>query len=392
LSDSKVQRVIGCGFFEGDMNDISFLTGLNGLQMRMLDICRVMSEDEKVFIEAKDFLQVFTSAEWDMDDETFEEECESLECHVESIDDYPIKSVGYAFRLLLLMGLPWRCRYPYFDLVGAIGDYHDEIPFGPSSVELRLSKYTNILLPTERAPLLPIALLNGLSLADGTEIPAHNLEELWMAIEHLRQDPRIPLADLMEILPGPDFSAGGVVGGTDAIRKLYENGEGALTLRGQIDVEIEGGRTRIVIRSLPQGVLIKTVLDQISLLSAKNAFALYKLKDISAGVKVGIVMDVSPRTSSEQLKSILFRETDLEIIHPFRCGFKDAFSWSETGSFLSVLREAALQCPTAWKRKDDQASEVLPAFRDMMDHGGYKNPLSQLTDERRSRLLGMSTL
>ena len=371
------------------MNEISFLSGLSRLQMRMLDICRVMAEDEKVFIEAKDFLQVFTSAEWDMDEETFEEECEALECQVTSIDDYPSESVGYAFRLLLLMGLPWRCRYPYFDLVGAIGDYHDEIPFGPASVELRLSKYANFILPTEREPLLPMALLNGVSLADGTEIPAHNLEEVWMAIEHLRQDPDIPLEDLMEILPGPDFAAGGVVGGTEAIRDLYKTGKGTLTLRGRIDIEIEGGRTRIAIRSLPQGVLIKTVLDQIRLLSDKSAFPLYKLKDTSSGMQVEIVMDVSPKVSSEQLKKILFRETNLELIRTFRCGFKDPFSWSESGSFLSVLKEAAVQCPTAWKRKDGQPSEVLPSFHDILDHGGYLNPLSKLTDERRSRLLGM---
>lgn len=371
------------------MNESSFLTGLSRLQMRMLDICRVMAEDEKVFIEAKDFLQVFTSAEWDMDDETFEEECEALECYVSSAEHYPLESVGHAFWLLLKMGLPWRCRYPYFDLVGAIGDYHDEIPFGPASVELRLSKYANFILPTEREPLLPMALLNGVVLEDGTEIPAHNLEEVWMAIEHLRQDPSIVLEDLMEILPGPDFAAGGVVGGTEAIHRLYKTGDATLSLRGRVDVEIEGGRTRIAIRSLPQGVLIKTVLDQIRQLSDQNAFPLYKLKDVSAGMQVGIVLDVSPEISSEQLKAILFRETDLELTRHFRCGFKDTFSWSETASLLSVLREAARQCPTAWKRKDGQPSEVLPAFSDILDHGGYRNPLSKLTDERRSRLLEM---
>lgn len=371
------------------MEDISFLTGLSRLQMRMLDICQVMSEDEKVFVEAKDFLQVFTSAEWDMDDETFEEECEALECQVENIDHYPPESVGYAFRLLLLMGLPWRCRYPYFDLIGAIGDYHDEIPFVPASIELRLSKYANIILPTDREPLLPMALLNGASLADGTEIPAHNLEELWIAIEQLRQNPAIPLEDLMEILPGPDFAAGGVVGGIEAIHRLYKTGEGPLTLRARIDVEIEGGRTRVAIRSLPQGVLIKNVLDQIRLLSENNIFPLYKLKDVSAGMQAGIILDVSPKVSSEQLKAILFRETDLERTVPFRCGFKDLFSWSETGSFLSILKEAAIQCPTAWKRKDGQVSEVLPAFSDILKHGGYKNPLSKLIDGRRSRVLRM---
>src|SRR3972149_3477930 len=71
-----------------------------------------------------------------------------------------------------------------------------------------------------RAPLLPIGLLNG-GADGGGMVPPHNLSELWTALEHVRQDPDESLDDLMEVLPGPDFSTGGGAWGPDAVRALH---------------------------------------------------------------------------------------------------------------------------------------------------------------------------
>jgi len=357
----------------------SFLSGLSGFQIRMIDLCRAMSVDEKGFINAKDFLcELARSSGLDEDD--FEEECEALSAVVHPLEAYSPETVGHAYRLMLQMGLSWRCRYPYFDLRGMVGDFHDEMPFGPESVELRRSKYAQHIMPVGKNPLLPISLLNGFAFPDGSEIPPHNLEELWLAMEHLRQDPEIALEDLMEVLPGPDFPSCGIVGGVDAIYSLYKKGKETLTLRGEIRSEIEGGRTRIAITSLPQGILIKTVLDQIQDLSRKEAFPLYALKNLSEGEGVRIVMDVSPRFSTQKLRALLYRETDLERRVAFRC--------SKSGdNLLETLRRATRECPPAWQRKDGQKTDYMPSLRDVLKHGGYKNPLSKLSDERRSRIL-----
>jgi len=369
------------------MENPSFLSGLSPLEIRLIDLCRALSEDDHIFMTAKELLHALATRDFGMDEDDFEEECEEMESVVGPIEDYAPKSVGYAYRILLRMGLPWRNRYPFFDLRGMFGDLHDEIPFGPNSVELRLSQAAHRLLTLDKNPLLPLSLLNGVILADGTEIPSHNLEELWMAMEHLRQNPNLPLEDLMEVIPGPDFAAGGIIGGTQAIKTLYEKGEAQLTLRGDIETEIEGGRTRVAVGSLPQGVLITTILDQIRKVCAQADFPVYDIKNFSEAKKIRIVIDVSRATSADRLKALLYRETDLERSIRFRCAFSDTSAWSTEGSLISVLKEAVAQCPMAWKKKGGDPIDYTPPIQDILSHGGYKNAMSKLCDPRKTRIL-----
>ncbi|MFQ5597514.1 MAG: DNA gyrase subunit A [Nitrospiria bacterium] len=369
------------------MDSPAFLTGLNGLQTRLIDLCRSMAENERTFVNTKDLLRNLALNDWRFDEADFEEECEELASVVEPIDCYESESVGLAYRVMLRMGLPWRNRYPLFDLAGMMGDLHDEMPFGPESVEVRLSKYARVLLPAVHQPRLPLALLNGVSLADGAEVPPHNLEELWMAMEQVRQDPDLRLSDLMEVIPGPDFGSGGVVGGLAAIRELYEKGEAALTLRGRIETEIEGGRTRVAVTSLPHGVLLKEILEQIEALRAKDLFPLYDFKNASGKTGVRLVFDVSPKVPAGRLKEILYRETSLERTPRFRCGYGDPSNGGGEGPLVAVLKAAVSQCSAAWVRRDGKALREIPLLRDIIRFGLYKNPLSTLTDARRTCIL-----
>jgi len=365
----------------------AFLTGLSKLQWRLAEVCRSLAENEKVFINAKDVLAVVACDDWDMDEETFEEECEELSCGVAAIDEYELESVGYLYRVLLQMGVPWRNRYPLIELAGIIGDFYDEQPFGPESVEVRYSKYANTLFPENKPPLLPVSLLNGVTLADGSAVPSHHLEELWMGMEHLRQEPDLSLRELMEVVPGPDFSTGGVVGGFDAIYAFYEKGEAQLSVRGQIDTLLDGGRTRVAIRSLPQGVLLKPVLEQITALQEKEICPPFILKRNPDGTALRIIIDIAPQISANALKAILYRETDLERKTHFRCGFEDSTGWKIEGPLITVLKEAISQCSTAWTQKNGTLLDYAPLIRDVIQFGKFKNPLYQLIDDRRTTLL-----
>lgn len=365
----------------------AFLTGLSKLQLRLAEVCRSLAEDEKVFVSAKDVLAVIAYDDWEMDEVTFEEECEELSCSIAPIEQYDPESVGYLYRVLLQMGVPWRNRYPLIDLTGVIGDFYDEQAFGPESVEARYSKYANTLFPMNKAPLLPISLLNGATLSDGAVVPSHHLGELWMGMEHLRQEPDLPLRELMEVIPGPDFGTGGVVGGFDAIYSLYEKGEADLSLRGKIETLLDGGCTRIAIRSLPQGVLLKPVLEQIFALQEKNICPPFILKRNADGTALNIIIDMSPQISADALKEILYRETDLEHRVRFRCGFKDNTGWCTEGPLITVLKEAIAQCSTAWTQKNGTKLDYAPLIRDVIKFGKFKNPLYQLIDERRTTIL-----
>jgi hypothetical protein len=92
---------------------------------------------------------------------------------------------------------------------------------------------------------LPWAVVGGLRLGE-IESPPHNAAEVADALVRLLENPRADLDALLSFLPGPDFPGGGEIGDDDAIRVLYETGEGALKLRASIELELP---TRIVISS-----------------------------------------------------------------------------------------------------------------------------------------------
>jgi len=368
------------------MDRFNFLYGLTDLQFQLVQACRKLAEDDDMFLSAKEIIRAVVK----MPEAEFEAECEALEGQVEPIGAYRIKSVGYVYRLLLQLGQPWLCRYPFFNMTGMYGDLHDDEPSGPEYVEVRLSDFANTVMPHGKRPLLPIALLNGHLYSEGTRIPAHNLEELWMACENIRQNPEMELADLMEILPGPDFASAGVAGGFDAIRSLYADGGATLTLSAEIITQIEGARTRVVIASLPPGVLIKTVIEQIRSLSQGNRIYLYELKDLSNHNGVEVILDLPRRWSPATLKEILFKETALSRSERFQCSAPDSSESGDEGegpaSLIETLKWAVAQCGPAWERKDGEPLDHHPYLKEILEHGGYKSPLKHLTDRRRSFL------
>src|SRR5690606_36442147 len=84
---------------------------------------------------------------------------------------------------------------------------------------------------------LPMVLLNGASgIAVGlaTEIPSHNLSEVAKAAVAMVRNPKISHAELMGLLPGPDFPGGGqIITPKSAISEMYENGRGSLKVRAR---------------------------------------------------------------------------------------------------------------------------------------------------------------
>ena len=56
----------------------------------------------------------------------------------------------------------------------------------------------------------------------------HNLREICDAIVHVIDHPGLPIADLLAIVPGPDFPTGGIICGRDGIVEGYTSGRGRL--------------------------------------------------------------------------------------------------------------------------------------------------------------------
>ena len=84
-------------------------------------------------------------------------------------------------------------------------------------------------------------------------------------------DPEMPLADLMKVIPGPDFPTGGQICGRRGIVEAYATGRGAITMRGKVEVEEQkGGRKTLVISEVPYMVLRSTITEKIAAPVMKN--------------------------------------------------------------------------------------------------------------------------
>ena len=83
--------------------------------------------------------------------------------------------------------------------------------------------------PTVLPAAFPNLLVNGaagIAVGMATNIPPHNLGEVFDAIVHLIDNPEASVEDLMQFVKGPDFPTGGIILGTAGIREAYRTGRG----------------------------------------------------------------------------------------------------------------------------------------------------------------------
>jgi DNA gyrase/topoisomerase IV subunit A len=365
----------------------SFLDGLTSTQRRIVEIIRGLADHPGSFVNGLTLMKEYAAHHLDMDRDDAEHECESLSAKVEPRSAYPAGSIGAAYRDLLELGQPWKCRYPLFECRGQIGDIHDDDPCGPEYLDVRLTPLANILLPLGKPPLLPLALINGARTEDGASFPCHNLHDLWIAYEHVRQNPSVPLNDLVEVLTGPDLAARGEILDFPAVRELYEKGEGELTFRGGISTEIEGPRTRMAISSLPPDILIRDVIKEIRKLGDDGRIPLYSIDDYSTPERVRIVVDCPASIDAGNLRKILIEETSLQRRERFLFRLADGNGQERIMPLIDCLRVAVSRCGPAWHRKSGDPVERIPTLNVLLSHGGYESPISGLVDARRAKLL-----
>lgn len=96
---------------------------------------------------------------------------------------------------------------------------------------------------------------NGIAVGFSTNIPTHNIGEIIDGAVAVVDNPKIKLDELMKIVPGPDFSTGGIIIAGDDLVQAYSTGKGKITLRARIHIEDgEYEKKNIVISELPYQV------------------------------------------------------------------------------------------------------------------------------------------
>jgi DNA gyrase subunit A len=134
-----------------------------------------------------------------------------------------------------------------------------------------------VVLPS-RFPNLVVNGAGGIAVGMATSIPPHNLGEVCRALVRLIDTPGLSMAELLEIVPGPDFPTGGIVMGREALARGYLTGRSTITLRARAHVEEFGkNRHRIVVTEIPYQQTRDAIEEKIAELVSDD-----RIKGISA--------------------------------------------------------------------------------------------------------------
>ena len=202
---------------------------------------------------------------------------------------------------LVRMAQEWNMRHVLIDKQGNFGSIAGLPAAAMRYTEARLSPIASMLLddlnldtvdyvPTyderntepvvlpSRFPNLVVNGAGGIAVGMATSIPPHNLGEVCRALVKLIDVPTTSMAEILQIVPGPDFPTGGIVMGREALARGYLTGRSTITVRARASVEEFGkNRTRIVVTEVPYQQTRDSIEEKIAELVSDD-----RIKGISA--------------------------------------------------------------------------------------------------------------
>lgn len=169
-----------------------------------------------------------------------------------------------------------------------------------------------VVLPS-RFPNILVNGNMGIAVGMATNIPPHNLGEVIDGCVAYIDNPDITVTELMQYIKGPDFPTAGVILGNAGIKRAYESGRGAITIRGMATVEETHNKHRIVITELPYQVNKKALIQRIGeLVRDKVIDGISNLSDESALEGIKIVIDVKKEANANVVLNNLYKHTQLQ--------------------------------------------------------------------------------
>ncbi len=228
---------------------------------------------------------------------------------------------------LVRLAQPWNMRETLIEGQGNFGSVDGDPPAAMRYTEARMSQASVLMLddiefetvdfvpnydgsrtePTVLPGKFPNLLINGgtgIAVGMATNLAPHNVGEICDALLLYLDNPNVSLAEIMKVVPGPDFPTGGQICGRRGILDAYSTGRGSITLRGKCHVEeSRGDKETIVITELPYGVLRSSVVEKVAA-AVKGG----QIKDVSA------VNDASDRKHDVRIEVDLKRDANSDVI------------------------------------------------------------------------------
>jgi len=243
---------------------------------------------------------------------------------------------------IVRMAQPFSMRYLLVDGQGNFGSVDGDAPAAMRYTEVRMSKLAHELLadidketvdfvpnydesesePSVLPTRFPNLLVNGqtgIAVGMATNIPPHNLTEIVNACIALLDDPSLPLAALMQHVPGPDLPTGGIINGAQEIATAYRTGRGRLSVRARVEIEEvgRGDRQAIVVTELPFQVNKARLIERIAQLVREKqleGIASDGLRDESDKDGMRIVIELKRGEVTEIVLNNLYAQTPMESV------------------------------------------------------------------------------
>lgn len=303
------------------------------------------------------------------------------------------------YEAMVRMAQDFSYRYMLVDGHGNFGSIDGDGAAAMRYTEARMSKISVEMLRdinkntidyvdnydgTEREPeVLPARFPNllvngatGIAVGMTTNIPPHNLAEVISGLHLLMKNPDATTADLMEVIPGPDFPTGGIVSGKSGIRRAYEKGKGTIILQAKTEIETrKNGRERLIVHEIPYMVNKAKLVERIAELARdKRIDGIVDLADESDREGMRIVIDIRRDTNASVVLNNLYKLTAMQTTFGFNMvaivdGQPKQLSLKEILQYYLSHQEEVIRRRTAFELKKAQArAHILAGLRIALDH------------------------
>jgi len=239
-----------------------------------------------------------------------------------------------AYDTLVRMAQEFSLRYPLVDGQGNFGSIDGDSAAAMRYTEARLTPLAESMLedldedtvdftpnfdasleePTVLPSKVPNLLINGsagIAVGMATNMAPHNLGEAVDALQLQLDDPDVPLQDLMEVMPGPDFPTGAIIHGTQGIQKAYATGRGIVRMRARIEYDEDDHQ--LIATEIPYQVnKAKLAEDIAQLVRDGDLEGIRDLRDESARENIRLIVELKRGAEPQIVENQLYKKTQLE--------------------------------------------------------------------------------
>ncbi|MFZ5468113.1 MAG: DNA gyrase subunit A [Myxococcota bacterium] len=239
---------------------------------------------------------------------------------------------------LVRLAQPWNLRYLLVDGQGNFGSVDGDSAAAYRYTESRMTALAEMMLadidketvdfgpnfdgatteplvlPT-RFPNLLVNGSSGIAVGMTTNIPPHNMAEVLDATVHLIDNPKASIAELMKLVPGPDFPTAGFISGREGIQKAYETGRGHIVMRARTDIEVQKKTEResIIVTEIPYQVNKARLIERIAeLVRDKKIDGISDVRDESDRHGMRVVIELKRDAISGVVLNNLFALTPMQ--------------------------------------------------------------------------------